>query len=125
MLEQIECVSFVSAQLLSLLGIISREMKWWLAGNENANANATSVVSDGSTHDAEHNVIMLIKNDSHQTYLTMLSDFCTNGALVLLKGTMQMERQQHEKLGTQSILQWHTTVGFWTATKFFNVNDMS
>ena len=46
MLELIEFESFVSVLILNLLGIISREVKWWLADNENANTNATSVMSD-------------------------------------------------------------------------------
>ena len=67
MLERIEYVSYGSVLILDLLAIISRVVKWWLAEHENSKSNATSVTSDGSTHDAECDVVMFIKNYSLQT----------------------------------------------------------
>ena len=48
-------------------------------------------MSDVSVHNAECEVMMLIKNDSLQTHLTTLSDFRVNGKVLYIKGTIQMQ----------------------------------
>ena len=93
MLERTEHVSYVSVLILGLLGVISSAVKWWLAEHKNSKSNDTLAMSDGSTHDSECGTLIFIKNNYLQTCITVLSNFCTNGALMHFKGTLQMEPQ--------------------------------